>query len=497
MFVGEPAVSSRRQRAAATRRAACAPASWVVAKVARELGINVTGGSSSVADAWEVLRLAAATARAQLLGAASLHWKQPVDELTVKRRRRQPCRRASAPTTASCAKAAAATPTGEVRLKPRERVEADRHAPRRASTSSPRATARRASASTCACPGMLYAVIRHCPMLGGSPGAVDVDAALKLPGVERVVRLGALCRLDRCARGRRPQQLACAARRRRRSRSSGGSGRPAALDSARDRRTRSSSARATPHATAAASPSTRRGDVDAGRAARGARSVEQVYRAPYLAHAAMEPINCTARSPTARSRSGCRPRCRAWRARSPRRSPACRTTAVTVHVTYLGGGFGRRLEVDFVGQAVRIALETGGRPVQLRLVARGRPDARLLPPGRRRRCCAPASTREGRPLALRDHQRRRRDHAALARARPAAPRRPGRPPDKTTSEGLFDLPYDDRHTSASPTSRRAAACRSATGARSAIRTTPSSASASSTSSRTRPGRIRSPTGWRC
>src|SRR5207249_3869336 len=39
--------------------------------------------------------------------------------------------------------------------------------------------------------------------------------------------------------------------------------------------------------------------------------------------------------------------------------------AVTVHVTYLGGGFGRRLDVDFVGQAVRVAIETNGRPVQL------------------------------------------------------------------------------------------------------------------------------------
>ena len=39
--------------------------------------------------------------------------------------------------------------------------------------------------------------------------------------------------------------------------------------------------------------------------------------------------------------------------------------AVTLHVTYLGGGFGRRLEVDFIGQAVRIAMETAGRPVQL------------------------------------------------------------------------------------------------------------------------------------
>jgi isoquinoline 1-oxidoreductase beta subunit len=43
---------------------------WMVGKVARELGINATGGSSSVADAWGPLRTAAATARASLLGAA-------------------------------------------------------------------------------------------------------------------------------------------------------------------------------------------------------------------------------------------------------------------------------------------------------------------------------------------------------------------------------------------------------------------------------------------
>jgi isoquinoline 1-oxidoreductase beta subunit len=57
---------------------------WVVAKVARELGINLTGGSSSVVDGWEVLRVAAATARARLLGAASIAWKQPAGELVVR-----------------------------------------------------------------------------------------------------------------------------------------------------------------------------------------------------------------------------------------------------------------------------------------------------------------------------------------------------------------------------------------------------------------------------
>ena len=57
---------------------------WIVGKVARELGINATGGSSSVADAWDHLRLAAAMARASLLGGAAAQWKVPVGELRVK-----------------------------------------------------------------------------------------------------------------------------------------------------------------------------------------------------------------------------------------------------------------------------------------------------------------------------------------------------------------------------------------------------------------------------
>jgi isoquinoline 1-oxidoreductase beta subunit len=56
---------------------------WFVGKVARELGINATGGSASVTDAWEVVREAAATARASLVGAASLQWRLPVEELVV------------------------------------------------------------------------------------------------------------------------------------------------------------------------------------------------------------------------------------------------------------------------------------------------------------------------------------------------------------------------------------------------------------------------------
>ena len=133
----------------------------------------------------------------------------------------------------------------------------------------------------------------------------------------------------------------------------------------------------------------------------------------------------------------------------------------------------------------------GGRPVQLVWSREEDLDARLLPAGRRGACCAPRFDDDGRPLVAGDHQRRRRDHAALDRARRCrALAGPVDTPDKTTSEGLFDLPYDDCRTSASRTWRRGAACRSATGARSATRTTRSSASRSSTSWRSRRGRIR-------
>eukprot|EP01137_Pigoraptor_chileana_P028993 Opistho-2@13589 len=89
---------------------------WTVSKLARELGVNATGGSSSVADAWEPLRWAAATARQQLLGAASLRWKLPVAELKLE------AGVISHPSGISghfgeLAQEAAATPPGEVVLK--------------------------------------------------------------------------------------------------------------------------------------------------------------------------------------------------------------------------------------------------------------------------------------------------------------------------------------------------------------------------------------------
>jgi isoquinoline 1-oxidoreductase beta subunit len=101
-----------------------------------------------------------------------------------------------------------------------------------------------------------------------------------------------------------------------------------------------------------------------------AQIVEATYRAPYLAHATMEPMNCTAR---VQSKEAGRRGIDVW---MPNQSPtlmrlvAARTAGasqddVTVHTTFLGGGFGRRVEVDLVRQAVTCAMAVPSRPVQV------------------------------------------------------------------------------------------------------------------------------------
>jgi isoquinoline 1-oxidoreductase subunit beta len=99
--------------------------------------------------------------------------------------------------------------------------------------------------------------------------------------------------------------------------------------------------------------------------AAAARKIEQVYRAPYLAHAALEPINCTAQVKDGKVVVWAPTQVPGMARALAAQVAGVPEDAVTVHVTYLGGGFGRRLDVDFVGQAVRIAIEAGGRPVQL------------------------------------------------------------------------------------------------------------------------------------
>jgi isoquinoline 1-oxidoreductase beta subunit len=408
---------------------------WVVAKVARELGINLTGGSSSVADAWDVLRLAAATARAQLLGAASLTWKQPASELTVKDGVVSHVSGRSAHY-GELARMAASTPSGAVRVKnPSEWKLIGTSAPRIDLVAKTNGSA--VFGIDVRPDGLVYAAIRHCPMLGGSAGAVDIAPAMKLPGVERVVRLGpyagstaALAVVGRTWWHAR--QGAAAIDVQWRQRPAGGLDSRTIVDGLE--RTAKDAAR-----NGGGFVFHSRGDVAAAEA-KAATRVEHTYRAPYLAHAAMEPINCTAKVAGGKVE--------VWvPTQVPGLSRAIAAEVagvglddVTVHVTYLGGGFGRRLEVDAVGQAVRVALECGGRPVQLVWSREEDITHDFYRPAGAAVLSASVDG-EGRPVALR-----------ITSAGDAITPRwmergipllagPVDTPDKTAGEGLFDQPY--------------------------------------------------------
>jgi isoquinoline 1-oxidoreductase beta subunit len=105
------------------------------------------------------------------------------------------------------------------------------------------------------------------------------------------------------------------------------------------------------------------GDFDAAWAA-ASKKLDIVYEVPYLAHATMEPMNCVA---DVRADG-----CDVWASTQTQtfsQEAAMRITGlpadrVRVHTTYVGGGFGRRGEGDFVAEAVEVS-KLVGRPVQV------------------------------------------------------------------------------------------------------------------------------------
>jgi len=111
------------------------------------------------------------------------------------------------------------------------------------------------------------------------------------------------------------------------------------------------------------------GDVAAGMAT-GAVSIASTYTVPYLAHATLEPMNCTVRFTPGTATSA--PRCEVWApTQAPDTTRATVTamcpagTVVSVVNTLLGCGFGRKFEQDFIVEAMQVAMACPGKLVKL------------------------------------------------------------------------------------------------------------------------------------
>lgn len=403
-------------------RASAMRAGWL-------LSLQVTGGSSSVRDAWEPMRLAGAAAREMLKAAAARRWGVTARELDAAAGRvSHGASGRSLEFGALAAEAAGQAAPRELVLKsPAQWRLIGRPLPRLDLPAKVNGSA--AFGIDVRPPGskLLHAAVLHCPVFGGRLARLDDREARSRRGVRQVFALGDRAVVVVADNGWRARQALAALQ------PTWNEGEHAGLDSAAlSRRMR-------------AELDAREGFAfrDAGGAAdavqrAGAAAIRAEYEVPFLAHAALEPVNCTAQFKDGRLTLWCPtqvPSLARWRAAEV---AGIAQEDVTVHVPYLGGGFGRRLEVDMVEEAVGVALRTGGEPVQL-LWSREQ-DFRhdFYRPAAVARFAAVLSA-DGRPVAW--VHRLAAPSLGRATLQRLLPRLAMDAPDKNHVEGAFELPY--------------------------------------------------------
>ena len=307
-------------------------------------GLQLTGGSTSLASSWEPLRVAGAQARQMLIMAAARVWEVDADQCTTQDGR-------------------VVHPNGVDSLRYGQLVElADREVIRGDVPLKPRSEwtyigrkggkldARAKATGTAVygmdveLPGMVYAVMTRSPRYGGKASSFNRDEVIGMPGVTDafITERGVALVAQRYWQARKAQQklrvewdLSDAL----------DTNTEAVFDSYRQ--------------AASKDPGVKeRSEGNVEKAAERAKQVvEAEYEQPYLAHATMEPMNATAWyrdggmdvwAPTQAPDLG-----RIAAARHTDLSPG----KITIHTTFLGGGFGRRLTQDYIEEAAAVAYQ--------------------------------------------------------------------------------------------------------------------------------------------
>lgn len=180
-----------------------------------------------------------------------------------------------------------------------------------------------------------------------------------------------------------------------------------------------------------------KGDVDAA-FAQAAKIVEAEYQLSYLAHATMEPMNCTAQVKDGKVRVWAPSQTPTVARMTAARMAGVDEDATEVTITQLGGGLGRRGESDYVAQAVAIAAQADGRPVQMIWSREQDMQHDFYRPASNCRIRA-ALDAGGRLLAL---ETKLASDSFMTQSLPRIhPRLPGGGSDRTTDVGLCDQPY--------------------------------------------------------
>jgi len=331
----------------------------------KKFGNQDTDGSRSTRHFFEPMRHCGAAARTMLEAAAAERWKVPVSEVEAKNHEvvhRPTGRRAGY---GSLAKAAAGQPVPAretLRLKDPKQFRYIGKGQLKLVDGRDIATGKAQYGIDTRLDGMLYAVVARPPVYGGKVASFDPAEALKVPGVQRVVQIedspppahfnpvGGVAVLARntwaAMQGRKALKITW------------DDGPNASYDSSAFKTSLEESARKPGKVVR------NDGDFDAA-VAKAARRLDAEYYVPHLAHATMEPPAATVRIANGK--------CEVWGGfQSPQATRdlvakrlGMSADDVTVHVTLLGGGFGRKSKPDYAIEAAVLSKAVDGKPVKV------------------------------------------------------------------------------------------------------------------------------------
>ena len=313
------------------------------------LGAQLTGGSTSVRDGWEKLRIAGAQARIMLVSAAAQKWGVDASK----------CQASNGSVTGpggkkatygSLAEAASKlTPPKEVALKDPSKFRYVGKPLKRLDTAG-KISGKTIYGIDVKLPGMLYASLAQCPVIGGKVVSFDAAKSKAMPGVKHVVQVsdGVAVVADSWWQANQARD---------------------ALDIKWDEgankalNTEAVFKGLADGLTKPAAQIRQQGNVD--EAMKGAaKTVEATYEMPFLSHSPLEPMNFTA---DVRKDSALLIGSIQFQQAALGMTAAItglKPEQITIRTTFLGGGFGRRIDLDFMAQAVEISKAIGA-PVKL------------------------------------------------------------------------------------------------------------------------------------
>ncbi|WP_340149638.1 xanthine dehydrogenase family protein molybdopterin-binding subunit [uncultured Sneathiella sp.] len=325
---------------------------WAMEKVGRLLGVQVTGGSTSVRDAWAPMRQAGAMAKAMLVSAAAKSWGVPASECEVRNgiiSHREEGREGS------YGEFVAAAAEEAVSIEPKLKDASEFKligTPQKRLDIPAKVDGSAVFGTDIMLDGMVHAAVRLAPTLDGTLESHDPAPAMEMPGVLKVVPLenavavvaDSFWRAKSAVEALDPVFTEGPAK----EYSS------ASIMARLEEKLQDGDARDYAEA----------GDVKTA-FEESPPTIEAIYKVPYLAHACMEPMNCTALLTDETLDI--------W---MPNQAPTLMkwyagdlvdidSENIRIHTPYLGGGFGRRAEIDLAVMAVAIAREMKGRPVKL------------------------------------------------------------------------------------------------------------------------------------